>query len=433
MKATLNRRGLLAMAAVALLLAAWAALSVLNGWPPFARTGAPPRVLLVLDRSGNMAQPLTDGTGTKLQAAVEAIGRVVLPAPAVSSSQLGLREYGGSCAGPNTQLTVPLARNNGDAVRGALTSLRPSGDTTLVAGLQRAISDVAGSGASPAGPIEIVVITGGGDSCQAATTAAGLRAAMDQAGPTVKFRFLGIDVPPAERAALDNLVSAMGASPAFYARTQRDLEEALNKFVLDLQQSVDNGRSAHGPEGDRGRPEAAAPTAGPGSPGSDGTASGSGVTPAPLATPPAPTGISPTPTPIPVPTATPVATQAPTPTVAPTPAPVATPTPPPGPTRAPGSNRPPVLNAIGDQQVSQGQVLEIPFLATDPDGDAVEFTLITRLFPPFCALIRTDPGAAHLRCAPSSTDSGAFVFELTAEDNGTPSLSVSQSFTLRVR
>jgi hypothetical protein len=471
---------------------------------------------------------MRDGSGTKLQAAVAAISRTVLPARAVAASNLGLREYGGPCDGPGSQLTVPLAPNNREALEGALELLRPSGETTLVTGIRQAIEDVTAAGAPPLGAAEIVVITGGGDACMAAGSAAAVREVMDRAGGRIKFRFIGIDVAPEDRALLEDLVKAMGAGPPFYASSQRDLEEALQQFVTDLQQTLDEGRRGDSSGGGGGQVVPATPTASPVPAAATATAVPTQA-PTPVPTPtPAPTPVplvgpatfelgpgesrqyiylvtqlrplvlniswvvtgnglevlveapgldqsgpllqidalvpevrhelsisqvhvgrqllvtlrNATPgrtvgvlrlEPVPLPTPTP----APTPTAAPTPTPTPAPMPTteviPPPDGGAGPNRPPQLAPVGDREVNEGDFLEIRLLATDPDGDALSFTLIAQPFPGFCGLIESGPGAPQIRCAPGFTDAGVYSFQVSVEDAGTPPLSDSVAFRLTVK
>ncbi len=395
----------------------WLGLSALQGWPPFSGGGAPANVHLVLDRSKSMESPLGDGSKTKLQAAVAAIDSKVLPAPATGDSNLGLRSYGGSCTGENSQLPVPLGQNNQGNVRNALGGITPRGDTTLVSGIEKAIDDLKQSGAPEAGVNEIVVITGGGDICGLDGGADRIRQAMGRAGAEVRFRFIGIGVPADQQAALNKLANDIGAGSPFYARTQADLEEELQRFVTTLPRKGKPQQAATPTPLANVSPVTATPAAVP------------LVSPTPVVPPtPTPTA-APTPTPVPTatptpaPTATPIPTPAPTPTPVPTATPVPTPTPTPAPTPAPppgggggggggNDNSAPPPNAaptaVPDSFATQEDtVLTMPargVLGNDSDAEGASLR----------AILVTGPSTGTLSLA----DTGAFTYTPSANFNG---------------
>jgi len=93
-------------------------------------------------------------------------------------------------------------------------------------------------------------------------------------------------------------------------------------------------------------------------------------------------------------------------------------------------NRAPVLDPIGDQVVDEGQSLTVSLSAMDPDGDNVTFNATGLL--PFCSLYDAGDGTATFTCTPGPDDAGLSVVTITVTDNGVPSLSDSEVFTVTV-
>lgn len=69
-------------------------------------------------------------------------------------------------------------------------------------------------------------------------------------------------------------------------------------------------------------------------------------------------------------------------------------------------NRPPELEPIADQVVEEGQILEIPVNAVDPDGDTL--TLAAANLPGFCTLTDNGDGTGAIACAPIVGDAGDY-------------------------
>ncbi len=96
------------------------------------------------------------------------------------------------------------------------------------------------------------------------------------------------------------------------------------------------------------------------------------------------------------------------------------------------SNRAPVIEAIPNQTVARGQVLEIEIRASDADGDPVTFTLENA--PAFITLSKANPAqrTATLRIAPPAGDTVAlYTLRLNAAD-GRGGNSTSNAFTVAV-
>jgi hypothetical protein len=94
---------------------------------------------------------------------------------------------------------------------------------------------------------------------------------------------------------------------------------------------------------------------------------------------------------------------------------------------APG-NHPPNLPAISDRTVNEGSLLSFTINANDPDGDALTFALIN---PPAGASINSSNGL--FTWTPSETQGpGTNTLTARVSDNGSPSLSATQTFTVTV-
>ncbi len=80
------------------------------------------------------------------------------------------------------------------------------------------------------------------------------------------------------------------------------------------------------------------------------------------------------------------------------------------------ANSPPVLPTIANQQLASGSTLDIPILATDPDGGAVHVAVAG--LPSWAVLeIRTD-GSAVIHARPGVHERGAFDVTVFATDDG---------------
>jgi hypothetical protein len=95
-------------------------------------------------------------------------------------------------------------------------------------------------------------------------------------------------------------------------------------------------------------------------------------------------------------------------------------------------NRPPVLGAIGNKAVSEGQLLSIPVSASDPDGDALSFTAAN--LPSGGTFTDNHDGTATYSWTPATGQAGSYAnVTVTVTDNGAPSLSDAEVFTITVQ
>jgi hypothetical protein len=89
------------------------------------------------------------------------------------------------------------------------------------------------------------------------------------------------------------------------------------------------------------------------------------------------------------------------------------------------TNRPPVLAAIGDQQVDPGMTLSLTFSATDPENDALAFSM--QPLPSGASLV-----AGQFSWTPNAGQLGSYPVTVTVADNGSPSASDSEAIVITV-
>ncbi|MER6995379.1 VWA domain-containing protein [Streptomyces sp. NPDC000410] len=121
-------------------------------------------LLMVLDSSGSMADD--DGTGsTRMEAARAAVGTVVGALP--DGHPTGLRVYGADrpkgCT--DTRLVRPVQPLDRAALKQAVASVRPKGDTPIGLSLQKAAQDLPKASDGAIGTRTILLISDGDDTC----------------------------------------------------------------------------------------------------------------------------------------------------------------------------------------------------------------------------------------------------------------------------
>jgi len=78
------------------------------------------------------------------------------------------------------------------------------------------------------------------------------------------------------------------------------------------------------------------------------------------------------------------------------------------------TNFPPVLATIGDQEISEGSVVEVPISANDPDNEIPAIS--ANGLPTFAELIDNNNGTATLTLSPGFMDAGIYNITVTATD-----------------
>jgi hypothetical protein len=94
-------------------------------------------------------------------------------------------------------------------------------------------------------------------------------------------------------------------------------------------------------------------------------------------------------------------------------------------------NAPPVLAPIGDRSVTAGEALALALGAQDPDGDALAFSAAG--LPAGALLSDAHDGTGSLEWSPTAADVGTYDVTLSVADDGSPSESDSETFTVTVQ
>jgi Mg-chelatase subunit ChlD len=185
-------------------------------------------VVLVLDASGSMRAD--DGTGrSKMEAAKEALTALAIDLP--DDLDVGLRVYGhrtsntdrvAGCA--DTELVVPVAPLDRDALVAAVGSFEASGFTPLGLALQEAAADLGDR------PGTIILVSDGIDTC-APPDPCEVAEAVTSAGVEVRIETVGFQVDEEAQAQLTCIADAGKGS--FHAAEDADeLAEALRAHVV---------------------------------------------------------------------------------------------------------------------------------------------------------------------------------------------------------
>jgi hypothetical protein len=96
-----------------------------------------------------------------------------------------------------------------------------------------------------------------------------------------------------------------------------------------------------------------------------------------------------------------------------------------------GVNNPPVFNSQPVSSAQVGVAYSYDIVATDPDAGNV-LTITAPVKPAWLTLVTTGSGTARISGTPAVSDVGSASVSLQAADNGTPTQSVTQNFTIQV-
>ncbi|MDO5093185.1 MAG: VWA domain-containing protein [Propionibacteriaceae bacterium] len=131
---------------------------------PAHADGEVPKIMLVLDASGSMAEPDPAG-GTKMAAAKTALGSALESMPA--NAEVGLRVYGaghdgggGDAACTDSQVAHPLSALDKPGLTSAIEGFQPRGDTPIAYSLSEASKDLGDSGKR-----HIILVSDGEETC----------------------------------------------------------------------------------------------------------------------------------------------------------------------------------------------------------------------------------------------------------------------------
>lgn len=194
--------------------------------------------IIIFDRSTAMNGPFE--RSTKLQAAIETVDEV-LSSEVAGADNLALRQFGGPCTGENTQMVVGFGQHNEGRVRDTVRNLQAGGETTLTDAIIEAIGDFNDPKRFEGVNKRIIVVTGGGDSCQA-DPAKYIRNRLETLGTgegvTVSFRFIGMALNPEQQSQLRAIAEeTRGLSEdkvedqLFFVSSQDEFAEVLSEIV----------------------------------------------------------------------------------------------------------------------------------------------------------------------------------------------------------
>jgi hypothetical protein len=193
-------------------------------------------VLIVLDASGSMNQPMPEGR-TRLEAAKAAIGDVLDALPA--DARLGLRVYGHQSS-PNrkdcedSELVAGFAPIGEAkvAIIAKLAEIRARGYTPIMRSLQLAAQDIGGE---PSSERTVVLVSDGHETCKSDPCAAAK--ALAAADAKLVIHTIGLGVNDAARRQLQCIASvARGAS--FDTRSQAELAATFVKAAATKKSEV---------------------------------------------------------------------------------------------------------------------------------------------------------------------------------------------------
>lgn len=207
--------------------------------PPAASAGeetppaseGPDRLVLVLDSSGSMAEPAAGG-GTKIQAAKDALGRVVEELP--EEAEVGIRVFGaevfdrgdpGACT--DSRSVVPVGPLDRGALTDAVASYEPYGETPIGHALREAGKDL-GPG-SEGQARTIVLLSDGEPTCQ--PDPCKVAAQLADRGIDLTINVVGLDVSGKAREAL-RCVARAGNGDYYDASSADDLASSMIKVSV---------------------------------------------------------------------------------------------------------------------------------------------------------------------------------------------------------
>lgn len=241
-------RALLALLATVLVATTWLAAA------PTARADDATKVLLLLDVSGSMNEPISSG-GTKFTAAKQALKQVADALPA--GTQVGLRVYGSEIATPkerepkactDTRLVLPIGPLDRSRMYGAVDSFKAVGETPIAYSLGKAVDDLGDSGKRV-----LVLISDGEESCAGDPCPTARKLA--DTGVELQFNAVGLDVGGKARKQLKCIAQA-GNGTYYDADESGDLSDALRKLTQRaLRPFAISGRPVTGSEDSELAPE----------------------------------------------------------------------------------------------------------------------------------------------------------------------------------
>lgn len=230
------------------------AVSATSTTQPEVPRDAPGRLVLVLDASGSMAEPV--GGTRRIDAAKRALGEVVGALP--DDQEVALRVYGsevefadqpGACE--DSERVVDLGTDNRDELRSAIRAYEPYGETPTGYALQEAGKDLGDSG-----PRSIILVSDGEPTCDPDPC----EVAEDLAGDGVDVRIdvVGLSVSGDARRTLECVADA-GHGTYYDAVDEDDIVDSLTTSAARAARPFDfTGTPVRGTPSESGAPRIAA-------------------------------------------------------------------------------------------------------------------------------------------------------------------------------
>ncbi len=204
-------------------------LALLCAWlGPMTPASAAPdaKLVLLMDSSGSMKEKA--GSETKISIAKHALNTVVAKLPA--TAQTGMRVYGatvfsrkdkGACT--DSQLVVPIGTGNREALKTAIASYKPYGETPISYSLIQAAKDLGSTGQRT-----VVLVSDGEETCNAdpCDTAATLA----KQGIDLRFDVIGLKVSGAARSQLQ-CIADKGHGTYYDADSAAQIQDSLDKLA----------------------------------------------------------------------------------------------------------------------------------------------------------------------------------------------------------
>jgi Ca-activated chloride channel family protein len=198
-------------------------------WTAPAQADESTKVLLVLDVSGSMNEPISSG-GTKFAAAKRALKKVADAMPA--GTQVGLRVYGSKIAEPKSQnpkactdtdLVMPIGPLDRRKMYQAVDSFKAKGETPIAYSLEKSVGDLGSSGKRV-----LVLISDGEETCAGDPCPTARKLA--KSGVDLQFNAVGLAVNSKARQQLQCIAKA-GDGNYYDAGNTTDLEEAIRRIT----------------------------------------------------------------------------------------------------------------------------------------------------------------------------------------------------------
>ncbi|HEV2928379.1 MAG TPA: VWA domain-containing protein, partial [Propionibacteriaceae bacterium] len=198
-------------------------------WSAPAQADESTKVLLVLDVSGSMNEPISSG-GTKFAAAKRALKKVADAMPA--GTQVGLRVYGSNIAEPkernpkactDTELVLPIGPLDRRKMYRAVDSFTAKGETPIAYSLEKSVGDLGSSGKRV-----LILISDGEETCEGDPCPTARKLA--KAGVDLQFNAIGLAVNSKARQQLQCIAKA-GDGNYYDADNTSDLEDAVRRIT----------------------------------------------------------------------------------------------------------------------------------------------------------------------------------------------------------